>query len=59
LHSKAKAKHSQTLTKEILRAALKLEVLEMKDSEYSLFIEIREGEIVIDFYSTVSVSATS
>jgi hypothetical protein len=52
------SKHSQTLTKEKLRAALKLEVLEMKDSEYSLFIEFREGEIAIDFYSTVSVSGT-
>lgn len=52
------SKHSQTLTKEKLRTALKLEILEMKDSEYSLFIEFREGEIAIDFYSTISMSGT-
>jgi hypothetical protein len=47
-------KHKTALTVEILKTSLKLEIEGLKDSEYSLVLERREGQILVDFYSSVS-----
>lgn len=48
------SKYSQTLTLQRFREAIKMEIVEMSPSDYTVVLEQREGEYVIDIFSAQS-----